>query len=122
MKTKDYKHIYDCIRNAVSECYSGESLINKTARRAFTNLLIGTPEEKQDIIDTFDLECCRVCEVCGELMVEGYLLDSSTLCSDECAAKWYNFQFKNENITPEDFAKLMSDGDEDSEWYWTEWF
>lgn len=123
MKTSDYKHIYETILEEVSKTYTRESIIKKTADRDFAKLLTGTPEEKQDVIDTYDLQSCRVCEICGELMVEGYLLDSSTLCSDECAAKWYNLVFKNANMTPEQFHRMMEEDDDgEGDWYWSEWY
>ena len=146
MKTKDFKHIYESILKEVSNTYSKESIIIKTAQRDFTKLLTGTPEEKQEIIDEYDLECCRVCEHCGELMTEGWLLDATTMCSDECAAEffgetveefryrmsdenfikqameWDHCEKKYEDLTEEERESYLEDAQNRTDFYWTEWY
>lgn len=146
MKTKDFKHIYESILKEVSNTYSKESIIIKTAQRDFTKLLTGTPEEKQEIIDEYDLECCRVCEHCGELMTEGWLLDATTMCSDECAAEffgetveefryrmsdenfikqameWDHCEKKYEDLTEEEREGYLEDAQNRTDFYWTEWY
>jgi len=148
MSTKDYNHIYDCILNAIEDDFNGDEEAQKDAACViFTRLLTGDKEEKNDIIDEYDLDCCRVCDICGELMVEGwYIADFTYLCSDECAAKWmkmtpgefdrykiYSDEIdhwlecegkgrKKEDLTKEELEDIMDDFIENVESYWTEWY
>lgn len=145
MNTKDFKHIYDCILTAVSEVYHDKNIIRRTANRDFVKILTGTPAEKQEVIDNYDLECCRVCEHCGELMTEGWLLDATTMCSDECAAWFFGetveefrHRMGNENmirqamewdhckkaygeLTDEERKHYLETALERTDFYWTEW-
>ncbi len=58
------------------------------------------------------LDCFRICEECGNPMIEGYLVDGcSTYCSDECLHKHYS---------EEEFNALYNEGDGDT--YWTTWY
>lgn len=145
MKTENYNHIYDCILNAIIDDYDDDDKARVAASSIFTRLLTASAEEKQDIIDEYELECCRVCEICGELMVEGWMLDATVVCSDECAAKffgesvekfryrmsdenfikqameWDHCQKKYENLTEEERRKYLDDAMNRTDFYWTEW-
>ena len=145
MKTENYNHIYDCILNAIIDDYDDDDKARGAASSIFTRLLTASAEEKQDIIDEYELECCRVCEICGELMVEGWMLDATVVCSDECAAKffgesvekfryrmsdenfikqameWDHCQKKYEDLTEEERRKYLDDAMNRTDFYWTEW-
>lgn len=145
MKTENYNHIYDCILNAIIDDYDDDDKARVAASSIFTRLLTASAEEKQDIIDEYELECCRVCEICGELMVEGWMLDATVVCSDECAAKffvesvekfryrmsdenfikqameWNHCQKKYEDLTEEERRKYLDDAINRTDFYWTEW-
>ena len=145
MKTENYNHIYDCILNAIIDDYDDDDKARVAASSIFTRLFTASAEEKQDIIDEYELECCRVCEICGELMVEGWMLDATVVCSDECAAKffgesvekfryrmsdenfikqameWDHCQKKYEDLTEEERRKYLDDAMNRTDFYWTEW-
>ena len=145
MKTENYNHIYDCILNVIIDDYDDDDKARVAASSIFTRLLTASAEEKQDIIDEYELECCRVCEICGELMVEGWMLDATVVCSDECAAKffgesvekfryrmsdenfikqameWDHCQKKYEDLTEEERRKYLDDAMNITDFYWTEW-
>lgn len=145
MKTENYNHIYDCILNAIIDDYDDDDKARVAASSIFTRLLTASAEEKQDIIDEYELECCRVCEICGELMVEGWMLDATVVCSDECAAKffgepvekfryrmsdenfikqameWDHCQKKYDDLTEEERRKYLDDAMNRTDFYWTEW-
>lgn len=145
MKTENYNHIYDCILNAIIDDYDDDDKARVAASSIFTRLLTASAEEKQDIIDEYELECCRVCEICGELMVEGWMLDATVVCSDECAAKffgesvekfryrmsdenfikqameWDHCQKKYKDLTEEERRKYLDDAMNRTDFYWTEW-
>lgn len=145
MKTENYNHIYDCILNAIIDDYDDDDKARVAASSIFTRLLTASAEEKQDIIDEYELECCRVCEICGELMVEGWMLDATVVCSDECAAKffgesvekfryrmsdenfikqameWDHCQKKYEDLAEEERRKYLDDAMNRTDFYWTEW-
>lgn len=145
MKTENYNHIYDCILNAIIDDYDDDDKARVVASSIFTRLLTASAEEKQGIIDEYELECCRVCEICGELMVEGWMLDATVVCSDECAAKffgesvekfryrmsdenfikqameWDHCQKKYEDLTEEERRKYLDDAMNRTDFYWTEW-
>ena len=146
MKTKDFNHIYDCIINAIGDDFDGdEEALRDAACVIFTKLLTGSSEEKQDIIDEYSLECCRVCEHCGELMTEGWMLDATTMCSDECAAWFFDetveqfrYRMSDENmirqamewdhctkayeeLSEEESVKYLETALNNTDFYWTEW-
>ena len=147
MKTKDFEHIYESIVNAIGDDFEGQpEELEAAASVIFQRLLTGSAEEKQDIIDEYDLECCRVCEHCGELMTEGWLLDATTMCSDECAAwffdetveefryrmsdenfikqamEWDHCEKKYEDLTEEEREDYLEDAQNRTDFYWTEWY
>lgn len=145
MKTKDFKHIYETLLAEVSKVYHDKNIIRKTAQRDFVRLLTGTAEEKQEVIDNYDLQCCRVCEECGELMTEGWILESTDVCSDECAAKFFGetveqfrYRMSDENfirqamewdhctkayedLTEEEREGYLTAAQNRTDFYWTEW-
>ena len=58
------------------------------------------------------LDCFRVCDECGNPMIEGYVVDGhETYCSDNCLHK---------HISEEEFDVLYDDGYGDT--YWTTWY
>ncbi len=58
------------------------------------------------------LDCMRVCDECGEPMIDGYVIDGRIhYCSEECMLK---------NITLEEFEEEYEDSD--SQTCWTCWF
>ncbi len=146
MKTEDFNHIYDCIILALDDDFGRDEEAQKEAACViFTRLLTGSAEEKQDIIDEYELECCRVCEVCGKLITEGWSLDATNVCSDECAAKFFGesveqFQYrmsdenmvrqalewdgnkkKYEDLTEDEREKYLETALNRTDFYWTEW-
>ena len=78
-------------------------------------------------------------------MVEGWMLDATVVCSDECAAKffgesvekfryrmsdenfikqameWDHCQKKYEDLTEEERRKYLDDAMNRTDFYWTEW-
>ena len=100
MKTKDFNRIYDNIIHALTGEFANEEQEKNAACVIFTRLLTASPAEKRDIIDEYDLDCCRVCSECGELMVEGWYNMGAYACSDECV-------IKQEGITREEFERFQ---------------
>ena len=58
------------------------------------------------------LDCFRICDVCGEPMLEGFLVCGSMhYCSEECLQR---------DWTEEEYLDLCEDEDNDT--FWTTWF
>lgn len=57
----------------------------------------------------------RICDNCGKVMHEGYVVNGNSYaehyCSEECLYKHYS---------REEYEEMYDDGDGDS--YWTEWY
>lgn len=59
-----------------------------------------------------ELDCFRICDECGQPMIEGFVVDGcSTYCSEECLHK---------HISEEDYREAYNNGDGDT--YWTTWY
>ena len=59
-----------------------------------------------------ELDCFRICDECGEPMIEGFVVDGCcTYCSEECLHK---------HISKEDFNNSYDNGNGDT--YWTTWY
>lgn len=67
----------------------------------------------QKIIVEYEIDGMRVCSHCGQLMDEGYCIESGMAyyCSDECL---------RENMTDDEFLELYDDGNGDT--CYTEWY
>lgn len=78
-------------------------------------LLTGTPEHKQELIDRYDLQTCRVCSRCGSLMHQGYVVDDGNLyfCRDLCFREVYG---------KKEMEEMLKEADSDNaRAYWTVW-
>ncbi len=78
-------------------------------------LLNGSRYDKQELITGKELETCRVCSHCGQLMREGYCVDDGGdyYCSDECLKA---------HCGEEEAKELLStSGEDDARMYWTAW-
>ena len=59
-----------------------------------------------------ELDCFRICEECGQPMIEGFVVDGcNTYCSEGCLYK---------HISEEDYREAYNNGDGDT--YWTTWY
>ena len=59
-----------------------------------------------------ELDCFRICDECGEPMIEGFVVDGCcTYCSEECLHK---------HISKEDFNNSYNNGNGDTSW--TTWY
>jgi hypothetical protein len=59
-----------------------------------------------------ELDCFRICEECGQPMIEGFVVDGcQTYCSEECLHK---------HISEEEYREAYNNGDGDT--YWTTWY
>lgn len=57
---------------------------------------------------SFNSKGQRVCDECGQVMLEGYTIEGRKhYCSDECL---------NKNVTPAEYEQLYDDGNGDSCW------
>jgi hypothetical protein len=120
LKTADYKRIYNSIIKAVEDDFDNESELESAASVIFMRLLTGDLETKDDIIDTYELESCNVCEQCGELMCEGWMLGDTHVCSDECAAKFFDIpveQFQYLTSKPGIIQQYLKDAGEKNKFY-----
>ena len=77
----------------------------------------GNGNVRREILEVLDIESCRVCDVCGKLMEDGYLdeVDLTYSCSKKCLKKNYNWSEKHFR----DWEKNWSENDS---LYWTEWY
>lgn len=145
MKIESLIKACDLILAANMAEYDSEKIAKKTAMRDFWRLINGNALEKQDVLDTYELDHLRVCEECGKLIDEGWLLDCTVACSDECAAKffdetvekfkyrmsdenfikqameWDHCEKRYEDLTDEEREKYLEDAMNMTEYYWTEW-
>lgn len=89
---------------------------NKDDAEDIIKVFIENPTERQDIIDEWELETIRICEHCGRLMYEGYLVDDcECFCSKDCVKEdkgWSEAEFN------EEIANADSDN---ATIYWTKW-
>ena len=81
-------HCYDEFVEKVKNCVGEESfpIIFPAVKKAVEE---GAGRAREEIlISWLDMDSCRVCSECGEIMEEGWYLDSmGYACSDECAMK-----------------------------------
>ena len=89
---------------------------NKDDAENIIKVFIENPAVRQDIIDEWELETIRICEHCGRLMYEGYLVDDcECFCSKNCVKEdkgWSEAEFN------EEIANADSDN---ATIYWTKW-
>lgn len=92
---------------------------SKEDATAICETLINNPQVRDHIIEHHELDSVRVCEHCGKLMNEGYLVnDFNTYCSEECARA----ATAKMGWTEEMFNERLADADsEDACIYWTQW-
>lgn len=109
------KNCYDEIV-AVSKKLFGEAFdyIFPSIKKALER---GNGNVRREILEVLGVESCRVCDVCGKLMEEGYLCEDSLQysCSKRCLKKRNNWSEKEFR----DWEKNWSDSDS---LYWTEWY
>ena len=145
MKIESLIKACDLILAANMAEYDNEKIAKKTAMRDLWKLINGNALEKQDVLDTYELDHLRVCEECGKLIDEGWSLDCTVVCSDECAAKffdetveefkyrmsdenfikqameWDHCEKRYEDLTDEERERYLDDAMNATEYYWTEW-
>lgn len=145
MKAKTLTKVCDQILAANMAEYSDERIAKRTSARDLWILINGTISEKEEVLENYNIECLRVCEQCGELMDEGWMLDCTVVCSDECAARffeesvdefkyrmsdenfirqameWDKCEKKYEDLTEEERGKYLDMAMERTDFYWTEW-
>ena len=109
----------------------------------------GDGEIRESILrDWLDVDSVRVCSQCGELMQEGWYLDTmGYACSDECAMQIMNVPDmehfrryriykedidnyleneglgrKEENLTQDEIEKILEEVNDESQACYTQWF
>ena len=92
-------HCYNEIRDKVKK-QVGEAAFDYIFPGVKKALEVGSRETKESLLfGWLDIDSCRICSICGDIMEEGWYLDSAGYaCSDECAAK-------SEGITMDEFRK-----------------
>jgi hypothetical protein len=80
------EHCYNELQDKVKQ-YVGEGAFDTIFPAVKKALEEGDGETRSDIlIGWLDMDSCRVCDVCGAIMEEGWYLDCcGYACSDECA-------------------------------------
>lgn len=76
-------------------------------------------EDKEEFLDDYGIETLRVCDNCGKLMHEGYVLGGEHACCDKCAIQLY----VSDDVSLDE-AKKLFDYDivnNDDDCYWTTW-
>ena len=53
--------------------YGDERIARQESARDFWDLITGDAD-REEILEKYNIECLRVCEMCGELMDEGWVL------------------------------------------------
>lgn len=92
------KNAYDEIVEKLKECV-GEDAFEYIFPAVDKALVEGSIACKNDIVNLWlDCDHLRVCDICGDLMEDGWYIDGDYACCDECAAK-------HEGITFEQFQK-----------------
>ena len=92
--------IEECKTNSALWAEFGAGLIERTDDADFWESL------------SEELDCFRICEECGQPMIEGFVVDGcQTYCSEECLHKY---------ISEEDYREAYNDGNGDT--YWTTWY
>lgn len=91
-------------------------LSQETIRQIVRQFLEGTPKQQRYFIDEFDIDSIRVCDHCGKLMHEGYMVeDFNTYCSETCVKA-------GEKWTEETFQENISHAEEDDAIiFYTQW-
>lgn len=104
-KSKTKREIYtdeefDEVYDIIAEYYDGDDI---------EDFIYSTDiEEKEDFIMENDIKNLRVCNTCGEFILEGYMYNNSEIfCSDECFIKKH--------------GRSVFDAADGDELYWTRW-
>ena len=91
---------------------------NKDDAEDIAKALIAEPDKREGIIEEWELESLRICEHCGKLMHEGYMVDDCcTYCSKECVMQdtgWSKEEFDNE-------IAVVSTNPDNTRIYYTSW-
>ena len=92
--------------------YGDERIARQESARDFWDLITGDAD-REEILEKYDIECLRICEMCGELMDEGWVLDATVVCSDKCAAEFFDesvpeFKYR---MSDENFIKQAMEWD-----------
>ena len=143
MSDVSYKELQIKVKDLVGE--KNFNIIFPSIVKALVNG--GRDEREQILITWLNMDTCRVCSICGEIMSEGwYLNDAGYACSDECAAKSEGIsmdEFSRYQIYKDDLIEYLEDEGEgrtledledwecaeiiegvildNVDYYWTEW-
>ena len=93
-------------------------------------LMSADKETKTEFVDTFFegvMDNLRICDTCGDWMIEGYVLGDEYACSRECAIKNYMDTTEIGAVTREEAIKTfehdleLDDAHNLGEVYYTDW-
>jgi hypothetical protein len=83
-------------KEVLGKCNGNEEKANK-----ILDTLSKGGDDAKKLIAEYDLSCCRVCENCGKLMYDGYIMYSDyTYCSKRCRNTVYRNRYGN-HLTPQ---------------------
>ena len=140
-----YKRLEDAVKERV-----GEHAFQYIFPVVVKALEEGDKEVRQEILlEWLDVEFCRVCDVCGNIMQEGWYNCGKYACSDECVMKQdgiskeefdkfqiykstiqnflidnaeeYGYPENADDLTPEQIESIIDELLDDCDSYYTEW-
>ena len=102
-------------RAVLAELLTKTGILSR-AEKVLQELINGDKDKRNEIISKYELDSVRVCQECGELMDDGYLVESSsdTYCSVECLKSAMGW-------TDEDYEKWSEEWSDNDDIFWTQW-
>ncbi len=100
--------------------YATKDEIGKPYELLVLGEIANVPIEDRDelLVEDYGIETVRVCDNCGKVFHEGYVLAGEHACCDECAIALY--KDSNGNILPNAEELFQTDIEEnDDDCYWT---
>lgn len=91
------------VQTSSTSCYDRSDLLNN---------LLDTIKEMIATYQEENNDCCKICDECGHLMDEGFVVDDGFeyYCEEDCLHKHYS---------EKEWEEMYDDGNGDS--YWTQW-
>ena len=108
--------------------YGDERIARQESARDFWDLITGDAD-REEILEKYNIECLRVCEMCSDKCAAEFFDESvpefKYRMSDENFIKqsmeWDKCEKKYEDLTEEERGKYLDMAMDRTDFYWTEW-